>query len=93
MVHEAEEIGQVLRAHPLLVEGHDVAALGGAQQVVGVLDPFGDALEGGHLAQVVVLQEGLQLLVGNLGVDGHGAIVGWRWGLEVVARRVWRCLR
>ena len=75
VVQESEEIGQVLRTHALLVEGHDVAALGGAQQVVGVLHPFGDAFEGGHLAKVVVLQEGLQILVENFGVDGHGGIV------------------
>ena len=71
VLHESEEERQIFGPHPLLIEGQDVAALGRAQQIVGVLHALGDALEGGHLAQLVVLQERLQRLVRNLGVDSH----------------------
>ena len=46
------------------------------QQEVGILDPFGDALESARLAQVEIGQQGLELFVGDVGVDGHGCGMG-----------------
>jgi hypothetical protein len=45
----------------------------GLQQEVGVLHPLGDALERHGLSQVVVAQEGGEFVVGDVGIDGHGA--------------------
>ena len=44
---------------------------GGAQQEVGILDPFGDALERSHFADVVKRQKGAQRIVRDFGVDSH----------------------
>ena len=53
MLHQADEERQVALLHPLFVEGENELAGVGVQQVVGVLDPFGDALEGADAAEVV----------------------------------------
>ena len=71
MLHQTDEERQILGFHPFLVEGEDVLAGGGAQQEVGILDPFGDALERGHLADVVKRQKGAQRIVRDFGVDSH----------------------
>ena len=49
MLHQAEEERQILRVDALLVERQDVLAARRGQQVVGVLDALGDALEGDRL--------------------------------------------
>ena len=71
MLHQREEIGQVLSRHTLLVEGEDVAARFGLNEIVGVLYAFGDALARSQGADVVARDEGLKLFVGDLGIDGH----------------------
>ena len=71
MLHQTDKERQVLGFHPLLVEGEDMLAAGGAQQEVGILDPFGDALERSHLADVVTRQKGAQRIVRDFGVDSH----------------------
>ena len=53
MLHQAEEEGQVGRIDALLVEGQDELARLGDEQVVGVLDALGDALDREHGAEVV----------------------------------------
>ncbi len=73
MIHQAEEERQVLRVHALFVEREEVRALGRGQQVVGILDTFGDALEGIGFADVVFGEKGFQLGVAHLRVDGHYA--------------------
>ena len=69
---QAEEIGQFLLAHPLLVDGQDVAALFRLEQEVRVLNAFGDALERHRRSKVEVGEKGGKLLVGDVGIDGHG---------------------
>ena len=71
MLHQPEEPGQLRRVYPLLVQRQDVVARGGAQRVVGVLHPLGDAAERDHGAQVVFRQERRQGVVGDLGIDRH----------------------
>ncbi len=71
MVHEVEEERQVGRCDAALVERQDVTAALGAQQEVGVLDALGDALARDHLAQRVIGKERAELVVGNVGIDGH----------------------
>jgi hypothetical protein len=80
MVHQAEEEGQVRRIDALFVERDEVGPLGGGQQVVGVLDSFGDALEGFGFADVVLGEKGFQLGVADFGIDRHQATVIMRRG-------------
>ena len=71
MLDQPEEEGQVPGIDPLLVERKDVGAALGQQQVVGVLDPLGDALAGDGRADIVLRDERGKLVVGDFGVDGH----------------------
>ena len=74
MLHQAEEEGEVGRVDPLLVEGEDELALLGREQVVGVLDALGDALDREHGAEIVAADEGLELLIGEIGVDRQAGL-------------------
>jgi hypothetical protein len=60
------------RFDALLVEGEKIRALLGVDQIVGVLHALGDALVGQERAQPVAGHETGQLVIGDLGVDGHG---------------------
>ena len=71
MVHEAEKERQVGRVDAFLVDREDVAAGGGLEAIVRVLDPFGDRLQGHELADVVAGQEGREGVIGNRGIDRH----------------------
>ena len=73
MLYQPEEERQVPGIDPLLVEREDVGAALGQQQIVGVLDPLGDALAGERRADVVLRDERGKLVVGDFGVDGHRA--------------------
>ena len=73
MIHQAEEERQVPGVDALFVERQDVLAARRGQQVVGVLDALGDALEGVGFADVVFGEEGLELGVADFRVDGHYA--------------------
>src|SRR5205823_9774681 len=53
------------------VQGQDEIAALRRLQVIRVLDPLGNPLAGQHLADVVKRREGSQIVVGDLGVDGH----------------------
>src|SRR5262249_11950986 len=71
VLHQREEIGQGSSGDPLLVEREDVGTGLGVNQVVRVLNALGDALERSQRADVVACDEGFELLVGDVGVDGH----------------------
>ncbi len=71
MLHQREEIGQVLPGHALLVKREDIAPGLGLDQVVGILDALGNALAGREGADVVAGDEVGKLLVGDLRVDRH----------------------
>ena len=73
MVHQAEKERQILGMHPLFVESEDVGAALGDQEEIGVLHPLGDALARQRRAQRIVGEEGVQILVGDFGVHGHGS--------------------
>ena len=66
VLHQAEEEGQVVRRHALLVERQDEAARLGVHEIVRVLDALGDALAGEQRADVVAGDEGVKLFVGGL---------------------------
>ena len=86
-VHDVLALGQVRQTHPPGIQpflpgmqGREVALdlvvlddapRRGVDQIVRVLDAFGDALERQRGAEVKVGEEGVQLLVGDVGVDGH----------------------
>src|SRR4029079_10057147 len=89
VVHQAEEERQVARIDALFVERHHVLAARRGEHVVGVLDALGDALEGLRLADVVVLEKGLELGVADLRVDGHQA-TSWRGSLNTTFSSVVR---
>ena len=82
MLHQPQEERQIVLLHPPFVERQNERPLLGDQQEVRVFDAFGDALAGDDPADVVLLGEGLNLLVGDFGVDGHGGILS-----RVPARR------
>src|SRR5271168_1095924 len=71
MFHEADEERQILRFHPLLVKGEDILTANRPHQEVGILDPFGDALERNHLADLIKCEKGAQRVVRDFGVDSH----------------------
>ena len=71
VLHQAEEPRQLRGVDALFVEGEDVVAGGGAELVVAVLHPLGDAAEGDDGAEVIAFEEDGQRLVGNLRIDGH----------------------
>ena len=60
MIHQAEEERQVLGVDALLVEREEVLAARRGQQVVGVLDTLGDALEGHRLRRCRIRRERLR---------------------------------
>ena len=75
MVHQAEEERQVLRVDALFVERQEVLPRARGQQVVGVLDALGDALEGIGFADVVFGEKCFELGVADFRVDRHQATI------------------
>jgi hypothetical protein len=71
MTHQAEKERQVVDGDALFIERQEKRSGGGVQQIVGVLDAFGDALVGQHLADFVGFQKIRKLLGGDVGVDRH----------------------
>src|SRR5262245_14793014 len=71
VLHQAEEKRQILGGHPLFVEGKEKGTRFGVEQVVGVLNTLGDALEGKQRANLVAGDEPGELLVGDFSVDSH----------------------
>jgi len=74
MFHQAEKERQVRLVHALLVEREDEGAFLRAQQIVGVFDALGDALQREHGAEIVGGQKLRQILVRDFGIDGHGLL-------------------
>ena len=72
MVHEAEEKRQIISIHPFFIEGQDEVTVGGGEGEIGILDSFGDAFVGQHLADVVFGGESDQFLVADFSINGHG---------------------
>ncbi len=71
MAHQAKKEGQVRFGDALLVKRQNEIAGEDMQIEVRVLDALGDSLAGKEPAEVVIREEGDQLLVANLRVDGH----------------------
>jgi hypothetical protein len=71
MLEQAEEEGQLRLVHPLLIEGEDVEAPLRVQEVIGVFDALGDALERQHAADVVAGDESVEFFFAHFGIDGH----------------------
>ena len=75
-IHQAQEIGQVVGPNPPLVDRQDEAA--GVAHSRTQPSAFSDVEAG---------QEGLELGVGDVGVDGHGPVIVERGGL---VKPMWR---
>ena len=71
MLHQPEKEGQIGLAHTLFVERQDEEAGARMDEVVRVLDAFGDAFCRQELADAEAGDESGELLVRDLGVDGH----------------------
>src|SRR5678816_2492246 len=71
MFHQTQKEGQVLGCHPLFVQGQEEGAAVGLQIEIGILDAFGDALEGERFADVVLLEQAFQIFKTDVGIDGH----------------------
>ena len=67
----------------------DVLALAGGQDIVRVLDTFGNALEGLRLTDVVLAEEGPELGVAHFRVNRHYA-TSWRGSLNTTLSSVVR---
>ena len=72
MIKQTDEERQVTGIDPFFIECQDVSPRRHGQKKVGILDAFGDALEGDDLAQVVGGHKFDQFLVRDFRVDSHG---------------------
>ncbi len=71
MLHQSDEKRQILGRNPLFIERqNEIAALGGDEKI-RVLDALGDAFARQHLANVVKRDKGSELVIGNIGINGH----------------------
>ena len=73
MLHQAQEEGQVVRPDPLFIKREDEGAAVGLEIEIGILHPFGDALEGQRRADIVAGEQALQILETDIGIDRHDA--------------------
>jgi len=71
-LEEAEKERQVLRADAFFIEGKNVGAAIGVQQIIRILHAFGDALEAPGCAHVVSGEHGAELVKSNVSIDRHG---------------------
>ena len=73
MVEQAQEERQVLRVHAFFIEREKVLPVRRGEQIVGVLDALGDALQRIGLADVVLREKGFELGVADLCIDRRQA--------------------
>src|SRR3546814_9511284 len=71
MFGQRQEEGEVLLRHPLFIKGEDVASARGVDQIVGVLDPFGDPLCRTQFAFVILLQKPREFIGGPIPIYRH----------------------
>jgi hypothetical protein len=71
MLHQAQEKRQVRLGNTFFIEGEDIIAGRGVEQIVGVLDAFGDALAGQYGAKIIFRDKPLQILIANFSIDRH----------------------
>src|SRR3546814_20339134 len=76
MVEQVDEKGQVVRLHPLFIEGKDKAPAGRFQQEIAVFDAFGYALARHDGADVIAGDERGERVGVDMGIDGHQAAAG-----------------
>src|SRR3546814_7936828 len=71
MVEQGDEKGQVVRLHPLFIEGEDETPARGFEQIIAVLHPLGNALARHDRADVVARDERGEFVGIDMGVNGH----------------------
>ena len=92
MIEQREEERQVARIHALLIERQDEASALGLDQIIAVLDPFGDPLGRAQRAQTIGCEEHGHLLGRNMRVDCHGTSPKIALPSPVQAARPWGSL-
>ncbi len=71
MVDQREEKGQIVRVHPLFINGQDEAASRCFDQIVAVFDTLGNALDRHEFTSAKGTDKVGHVLRRNMGVDGH----------------------
>jgi hypothetical protein len=71
MLHQAEKPRQFIGCDAFFEQGQDERTLGGAEPEIAVLDPFGNADALNQPADGIASQQGRDVVVRNLRVDGQ----------------------
>src|SRR5580692_12257377 len=71
MLHKAQKERQIGLMHALFVKRQDERAAVGLEVEIGILDALGDALEALGHADIVIGEQGFQIVEGDFGVDRH----------------------
>ena len=74
MLHQRQKKRQIAFGDAPLVKREDEIAAAGVDEKIRVLDPFGDALVGQQLADVVAGEEGRKIFRRDIGIDRHEAL-------------------
>src|SRR5580704_8525910 len=73
MLHEPKEKRQVSFVDPLFIEREDEIAGVGVQEIIGILNPFGDPLQGKNVAEIIVGKKAGEVRLIDFGINSHGA--------------------
>ena len=80
--HDFDEEGKVRALNALFIQGQNVMRPVGAQQIVGVLDAFGDSGKTQNRSKIIGRQEFGERRIIDIGVNRHEAsrprLPGWR---------------
>ncbi len=80
MLHQSQKEWQIGFANTLLIQRQDKTATIRLQMEVGILHALRNALEAAGAADVVTGEKFLQILKGNVGIDGHVRLTSTRAG-------------
>jgi len=73
MLHESEEERQVSLINPLFIERQDEVAGIDVQDIIGILNPFGNSFQGQNVAKIIIGKKAGKLRFIDFGVNSHGA--------------------
>src|ERR1700730_17525891 len=73
MLHEPKEKRQVSFVDPLFIEREDEITSIGVQNIIGILNPFGNSFQGQHVAKIIVAKKAGKIRLVDFGINSHGA--------------------